>query len=1027
MMRRLFIPVVLLLISSIAPASQSGDWTVDPSLLEGVEWRSIGPCNMGGRMTDIEGVPGNHKIIYFGYASSGLWKTTNGGTTATPLFDEQPVHAIGDLAVAPWNPDVVWVGTGEDNPRNTASFGNGVYRTLDGGQSWKHMGLDETRHIPRVLIHPTNPDIVWVAALGHEFGPNEERGVFMTADGGQTWDKVLYIDEETGASDLEIDPSNPNILYAGMWTFMRNPWSMRSGSEKGGLFKSVDGGRTWKKLTEGLPTMIGKIGVKVARSKPNVVYVLMESIDNTLFRSEDRGETWTRAHSKWGILGRGFYSTEMRIDPKNENRVYTLDGGVHVSIDGGKTFGNIETRTHGDFRTLYIDPTDPDFFIVGNDGGFGLSRDGGKNFDYVRSWPLGQVYQLTADNQVPFYKVYAGYQDNGTWGGPVRSRLRYGISNADWFRIGPGDGSHIVIHPDKPYWILSDSQGGNIERFDTRTGQSQRVSPYPGDIVIGAPAADHDFRFDWGAPIIPSPHDDQTVYFGGNVLFKTDDFGTTWEQISPDLTTNDPEKQQSSGGPITFDNTTAEFHCVILDISESTLQKGLIWVGTDDTQIQLTRDGGENWENLTANVAGLPDGAIISHLEASLTDPATAYMTADKHMLDDYNPYVFKTEDYGKTWENITGNLPPMAYVHVFRQDPKNPDVFYVGTEIGIFASTTGGNQWFPLRMNLPRVVAVHDIRIHPLENDLILGTHGRSIWMLDDVGFLQQMSAEVVDSEVHLFDLRKTWRYTPWNTSGSADLGGHGEFWGPNPDFGSLITYYLKTAPEDDSAVKIEVLDGQGNVIRTMKGTQDAGVNRVAWNLRHDGPAPLERDVRASWDTSGRPGGPLVVPGMYTVRLTVGDETLSKAVEVALDPDLDVSRADLESQLAASLRVRDLMSTLHVAIQTLDGLEQQTKNLQETIRQGLEEVPEDVTPSLDGLLQKIDGHRKTIVRREVPTYGTGNQTARQTSGMVRSPGERQCCAHEVPTGVRGQAAGRASGGNSRDESHRQGGSACGQ
>lgn len=980
--------LISLAVTLFHPTAVSGapeDWTIEPSLLENIRWRSIGPCNMGGRMTDIEGVPGDPNVLYLGYASSGLWKTTNGGITATPLFDDQPVHAIGDLALAPSNPEVIYVGTGEDNPRNTASFGNGVYKSMDGGRTWKHVGLEDTRHIPRVLVHPEHPDIVYVAALGHEFGMNEERGIFMTTDGGETWDKVLYIDEETGASDVEMDPSNPNILYAGMWTFMRKPWSMRSGSENGGLFKSVDGGRTWAKLKDGLPTLIGKIGVKVARSNPRVVYALLESKGNTLFRSEDRGETWKRVYTEWDILGRGFYSTELRVDPENENLVYTLDGGVHVSTDGGKTFGTIVTNTHGDNRTMYIDPLDPDFLLVGNDGGFGLSRDKGENFEYVRSWPLGQIYQLTADNEVPFYTIYAGFQDNGSWGGPARSRHRYGISNAEWFRIGPGDGSHIVIHPDKPYWLLEDSQGGNIHRFDTRTGQAQRISPYPGNIVTGAPAADHDFRFDWGAPIVLSPHEPRSVYFGGNVLFKSTDFGTTWEQISPDLTTDDAEKQQNSGGPITYDNTTAEFHCVILDIAESPVQKDLIWVGTDDTQIQITRDGGTSWENLTGNVSGLPSEAIVSHIEASITDPAVAYMTADRHQLDDFRPYVFKTTDFGKTWRNITGNLPPNAYVHVLREDRRNPRLLYVGTEIGIFASTTGGQQWFPLRMNLPRAVAVHDILVHPEENDLIIGTHGRSIWILDDVGFLQQTSPEVLESEVHLFKLRKAWRFTPWNAEGSADRGGDQEFWGENPEYGALIDYYLKDAPDEETPVQIQVLDPRGSVIREIEAAKHPGFNRVVWDLRYEGPRQLKLDIgRPSWDQS-RPAGPRVVPAEYSVRLTVGDKTLTETVQVARDPGLEVSEADLKAELEAALKTRDLISSLNAAINALDSLEQQTENIQQNIKLAIQEIPEEVDEPLGELLEEIDEQRKTMVKRERPSYGTATKLLGKLRGWLEA------------------------------------------
>lgn len=530
------------------PASDQARPQIDPSLFENLEWRNIGPAIMGGRTTDIEGVPGNPNIVYVATASGGLWKTTNGGITWTPIFDRQNTISIGDIAIDPKNPDVIWVGTGESNTRNSVSFGDGVYKSTDGGKTWQHLGLRDTRHISRILIHPHNPDIVYVGAVGHAFGPNEERGVFMTTDGGRTWQKVLYIDAQHGVSDMDMDPSNPNILYAAMWYFERKPWTHRSGSEKGGVFKSVDGGRTWKKLERGLPKLLGRIGVKVAPSNPQVVYVIAESKEGTLFRSDDRGETFREVSREVRIVSRGFYYADLRVDPWDENRVYAIASNLFVSIDGGRTFRRISARTHSDYHTLWIDPTNPYRLWQGNDGGVAVSYDRGETWEYVNNIPLGQFYQIHADNRLPFYWVSGGLQDNGTWTGPSRTREPAGILNDDWIMVSFGDGFHVVTHPEDPNLYLSESQGGNLFRTDLRTREQQNVSPQARR-NDGGPVGELKYRFNWNAPIVLSPHDKNTVYYGGNVVFRSTDFGKTWQVISPDLTTNDPEKQKDAGGP----------------------------------------------------------------------------------------------------------------------------------------------------------------------------------------------------------------------------------------------------------------------------------------------------------------------------------------------------------------------------------------------------------------------------------------------------------------------------------------------
>src|SRR6185436_2329699 len=587
-----------------------------------------------------------------------------------------------------------------------------------------------------------------------------ERGVFMTTDGGKTWAKTLFIDNQHGVSDLEIDPSNPNILYAGMWSFDRKPWTHRSGSEKGGLYKSIDGGRTWKKLTNGLPKLVGRIGVRVAPSNSNIVYAMLEAKEGMLYRSDDQGETFKMMSKNEQIVSRGFYYTRVRVHPTDENHVYAVASTLFTSVDGGKTFRSITGRTHIDYHAFWQDPKNPKRIWNGQDGGVAVSYDGGETWEAVYNMPLGQFYQIHADNRLPFYNIMGGLQDNGSWTGPSRTREPAGIMNDDWRMVSFGDGFYMINNPDQPDEYLSESQGGNILLTDFRNREQQAVNPW-GRGSGGGPAEGQKFRFNWNSPIVFSPHDKLTVYFTGNVVFKSPDFGRTWEQISPDLTANDPAKLKDAGGPIAVENTGAEYHSTIISIAESPMAKGQIWVGTDDGNLQMTSDGGKNWQNLTRNVSGLGANSSVSHVEPSRTSASLAYVAFDRHMLDDFRPYIFKTVDGGKTWTNISGNLPAKAYVQVVREDPKNTNLLYAGTELGLFVSYNGGQDWFALNLkNLPNV-AVHDIIVHPRDNDLILATHGRSIWIFDDATAIQQMTPQILSSNAHLFPVRAALRFT--------------------------------------------------------------------------------------------------------------------------------------------------------------------------------------------------------------------------------------------------------------------------
>lgn len=948
------LPLLVICLLASTALAQNGGATKSPmeEAFSRLEYRSIGPAIMGGRIADVEGVPGDPNVVYVASASGGLWKTTNGGVTWKPIFERQGTFSIGDIALAPSNPDVVWVGTGESNVRNSVSFGDGVYKSTDGGKTWQHMGLKETEHISAIVINPQNPDIVYIGALGHAFGPNDERGVFMTTDGGQTWTKTLFIDNQHGVADLEIDPTNPNILYAGMWSFERKPWTHRSGSEKGGVYKSIDGGRTWNKLTNGLPKLMGRIGVRVAPSNPNVVYVIVESKDGTLYRSDDRGENFRNVSKNTDIVSRGFYYTRVRVDPTNENHIFAVASTLYNSVDGGKTFRSITGRTHIDYHALWLDPKNPKRMWHGQDGGIAVTYDGGETWEAVYNIPLGQFYQVHADNSQPFYKVMGGLQDNGSWTGPSRTREPAGIMNDDWRMVSFGDGFYVINNPDNPDQYLSESQGANIVSTDFKTREQQLVNPW-GRGSGGGPAASNKYRFNWNSPIVFSPHEKTTVYLAGNVVFKSPDFGKTWEQISPDLTTNDPEKLKDAGGPIAIENSTAEYHSTIISIAESPIQKGQIWVGTDDGNLQLTTDGGKNWSNLIKNVSGLAANSPVSHVEPSRTDASTTFVAFDRHMFDDFRPYIFKTTDSGKSWTNISGNLPAKAYVQVVREDPKNRNLLYAGTELGLFASYSGGKEWMPLNLkNLPNV-SVHDILVHPRENDLILATHGRSIWIFDDATVIQQMTPTILNSNAHLFSVRPALRYASVFTRYGI---GDKQFTGPNPPNGALITYYLKDKLDEKATLKLQVFDSAGKLVQDIeRPSREKGLNRAAWNLRLGGAEVRRPPTEEQLAFGGGSRGPQVLPGTYTVKLTVNDKILEEKVEVKLDPTVNVPVAALQEAQDMQIKLRDMQSNINLSLRFLDSLETQLKNTQATMK-GLQKEPDkDLMKALEEYIKELD------------------------------------------------------------------------
>jgi photosystem II stability/assembly factor-like uncharacterized protein len=935
------------LLSQNQPATAQSSPEADA--IRKLTWRSIGPANNAGRISAVAGVPGDPATYYVAGAAGGIVKTTNGGTTFRQIFDDQDVLSVGAIAIAPSDPNIIYVGSGEGDPRNSTSFGDGMYKSVDAGNTWTHIGLDDSDRIKRVVIDPRNPDIVYACALGHAWGPNEERGVFKTTDGGKTWKKQLYKNTSTGCSDLDIDPTNSNIVYAGMYTFRRWAWIFESGAGETAVYKSIDGGTTWKKLTRGLPTEpMDRIGIAVSRSEPNIVYVVSETkTQGELWRSDDAGDSWRTVNRDPNINFRPFYYSDIRVDPQNSNRVFSLSGSLNFSDDGGRTFQTIANGVHGDHQAMWIDPLNPKRIIGGSDGGWHVSMDGGRTWDVVNSVAFTQFYHVNYDMQKPYY-VCGGLQDNGHWCGPSNSLSGQGIRKSDWLTISGGDGFFAVPDLERPYLVYSASQGGNLEVTDLRSGMERSIHPYPNRVgSVGDAMETHKYRFNWNSPIVLSPQDPKVVYFGGNVLFKTTNFGQTWEQISPDLTTNDKNKQKSSGGQIVVDNTAAEFHCTIISIAPSPVDPNVIWVGTDDGNVQVTRDGGKTWSNVFKNVPGLAPFAWIPMVDASHADAGTAYVAADHHQDNDYTPYFYKTTDYGRTWTRITTGLPAKGWAHVIREDPKNRNILYAGTEVGVFASWNGGAKWVSIRNGLPPV-PVRDLLVHKRDNDIILATHGRGMYILDDATPIQQI-AQAQATDVYLFDIPTATRWVSWSRDGNL---GSRSYAGQNPPAGASISYFLKTGA--NVAPTITVADKSGRLVRTLRNLpRDTGVNRTTWDLRMDTPPQLAaagggrgggraggggegagEGEPGEGRGGGRGGGPInVLPGDYTVTLAVGDKKLTKPLRVENDPRVRVTDAELVAQYTSSTSMQALSVRVAQIVSQVDDIMRQLTALSEQLR----------------------------------------------------------------------------------------------
>jgi photosystem II stability/assembly factor-like uncharacterized protein len=988
---------VLVLLLAICFSAQAQPANKD--VLGGLRYRHIGPT--GNRLTSVVGIPGQPNIYYVGAASGGIWKTTDAGVHWDPIFDSQPVSSIGALAIAPSNPSIVWAGTGEPWLRSHISVGQGIYKSTDAGKTWTLMGLEKTGRISRVVIDPKNPDIVLVGALGHAYGPQPERGVFRTTDGGKTWQRVLFTDENSGCAHLEMDSNNPNILFAGMWPIEIRTWGRVSGGPGSGLFKSTDGGVTWKRLSgNGLPArMTGKIVPAIAPNNSKRIYALIETGDGVpldgketdrgkLWRSDDGGETWRLISYDRNLGGRTHYYFRMAVAPDNENETYYLTAGFAKSTDGGETARMMlgGASPGGDNHDIWIDPTNPNRIAVANDGGVSLSTTRGQTW-YRIQLPIAQMYHVTVDNRIPYY-VYGNEQDDPSYRGPSRSGGGGSsglIPRSAWHAVGGGESGWATPDPVDPNIIWSSASGsgsigGIVERYDLRNGQIRRVEVWP-DQTNGSPAAGLKYRFVWTFPLTISPHDHKKLYVGSQHVHQTTDDGQTWQVISPDLTTNDKSKQGFSGG-LTGDNIGVEYFSVIFAIAESPREKGLIWVGTNDGLVQLTRDGGKNWSNVTKNLPDLPKWGTVSNIEPSRYAPGAAYLTVDFHQVNNRDPFIYKTKDYGKTWKLITNGIPRsmLSYAHCVREDPVRQGLLYAGTENGLYVSFDDGEKWEPLQSNLP-AAPVYWMVVQEHFNDLVVGTYGRGFWILDDLTPVQQMNQTVRDSSAHLFPPRPTYRFrqgtVPVNMSDDPSSG-------QNPPYGAAITYYLKSVPAGD--VRIRIQDAGGQVVRTFTGTKSAGLNRVTWNL--EGEPSTEVRMRTSPEyapeikvgpdgTRNAPGAPrlsiLMPPGTYTVKLSAAGQELSQPLIVKKDPNSGGTEAEISTQTEMMLELRKDLDSGSRMVNQIEFIRSQLEQLTGTLAASSNST--SAKSSADALNKKLIEIEENLIQRRLT--GQGQDTVR--------------------------------------------------
>jgi photosystem II stability/assembly factor-like uncharacterized protein len=967
---------------------------ISPEWLTKTPARNIGPGGMSGRVTTIDVVNNTPDIIYVGTASGGVWKSMSGGIDWTPIFNDQLTASIGALAIQQSNPDVIWVGTGEGNPRNSLNGGYGIYKSLDGGKTWQSMGLENTRHIHRIIIHPTQPNTVYVAAIGSPWGIHPERGIYKTTNGGKSWNKILYQNLKTGAADLVMDPTNPNKLIAAMWEHKRDPWFFNSGGEGSGLFVSYDGGESWKEKTEkdGLPKgELGRIGLAIAKNKPNIVYALVEAKKNALYKSVDGGEKWAKVNDKNDIGNRPFYYSDIRVDPENENRLYSVFTYVNVSEDGGKNFSQlmpaygVSNGVHPDHHAWWIHPEDGNFMIDGNDGGLNITRDGGKSWRFVGNIPVAQFYHISVDNEIP-YNVYGGMQDNGSWRGPAYTWRVQGIRNSYWQEIAFGDGFDVVPDLDDSRYGYVMSQQGVVSRYDWKTGNNYLVRPTHPDSEVR-------LRFNWNAAIGQDPFDNSTVYFGSQFVHKSTDKGLIWEVISPDLTTNDPEKQkQSESGGLTLDATGAENHCTLLVIEPSPLEENMLWAASDDGRVHFTQNGGESWNEVTKGLKGLPTGSWITQIKASNKNKGEALLVANDYRRFNYTPYAYRTTNYGKTWKRIVDAEDVESYTLSIVEDPVTKNLLFLGTDDGLYYSTNAGEQWIKMDPKVFPTVSTKDLVIHPREHDLIIGTFGRAAWVLDDIRPLRALAQqkEIANKANHLFTPPTAYQAAYQQPTGSR-FGADAMYHGENRKYGAMFTYFY-TAPDQENdekkkdSLSLQIFDGE-RLIRTLrrKAPKETGLHRWYWNMDESG---VNRPRRKPSKSKREPSGVGVLPGTYTAVLS--SATVSNVVEIQVktDPRIKTSIEGLKKQYEASKQLEALIDLAAKAINQLVESKAIIKDYQQRIQKQdsvaykatidkCKDASKEITQLIDLFLGKED-KRQGIVRNPEQTVMTRISTARR-------------------------------------------------
>ena len=962
--------------------------------------RNIGPGGMSGRITSIDVVGSDPDIMYVGTASGGLWKSTSGGVTWEPIFNDQVTASVGAVAIQQSNPDVIWVGTGEGNPRNSLNGGYGIFKSLDGGKSWKSMGLEKTRHIHRVLIDPTNPNIVYVAAIGSPWGAHSERGVYKTANGGKSWKKILYVNDKTGAADLVMDPTNHNKLVAAMWEHKRDPWFFKSGGTGSGLYVSFDGGENWSKKTDedGLPRGdLGRIGLAIAANKTDIIYALIESKKNALYKSEDGGFKWMKINDKDDIGNRPFYYSDIAVDPQNENRVFSVFTYVNVSQDGGKNFSQlmpaygVDNGVHPDHHAWWIHPQDGSFIIDGNDGGLNITRDGGKTWRFIGNIPVAQFYHINVDNEFP-YNIYGGMQDNGSWRGPAYVWKVQGIRNSYWQEIAFGDGFDVVPDLDDSRYGYAMSQQGYVSRYDWKTGNNYIVRPTH-------PEANIRLRFNWNAAIGQDPFDNSTVYFGSQFVHVSKDKGQTWKVISPDLTTNDPEKQkQSESGGLTLDATGAENHCTLLVIEPSTVEKDMLWVASDDGRVHFTQDAGSTWKEVSENIKGLPKGSWITQIKASNKNKGEALLVANDYRRFNYTPYAYRTKNYGKTWERIADGTDVESYTLSIIEDPINANLMFLGTDDGLYITLNAGQQWDKFDAEIFPTVSVKDLVIHPREHDLVIGTFGRAAWVLDDIRPLRALASSlgIIDNGMALFEPPTAYLAAYQQPTGSR-FGADATYHGTNRKYGAMLSYFVnppvkkdedtdKDKEEKDNdkdeaekkeskkdSLTLMIYDGE-RLIRTLKKKvpKEKGIHRWYWNMDEKG---VSRPRRKPSKSKREPSGVEVKPGTYRLVLSFGDEQSEQTIKVKSDPRLTVDSANIDAVYNASKQLEGYTVAAASAVMQLVASKQTLADYKKLFK-------ENKSDEMKALLKEMKSQTKSI--DSLIALYIGKEDKRQ--GIVRNP-----------------------------------------